>query len=176
MRRIIWIIASITVVAIGLYIYTAGSDTQGDEDETVEAARENSGGTVTEEDLEEFAEQGLNPFGLSKSQEELTDIDYREYIHGMSHQKVDASEKWGFYEITDSRIQWLLDGLGLEDNKRELTDLDVYKDILERWKAGDFSRVDEDHNVIWEMQGGTVGRATGILSPEEEQEYLQSRE
>nr|WP_238482656.1 DUF6241 domain-containing protein [Lederbergia galactosidilytica] len=87
----------------------------------------------------------------------------------MSHQKIIADEKWGFYEITPERIDWLLHGLKQTDFKSA----SLYKDILERWKEGDFSKVDKDHNAIWQLQGGTIGKATGILSPEEEETFLQ---
>ncbi len=53
---------------------------------------------------------------------------------------------------------------------------DVYRDILERWADGDFSRVDQDHNAIWNMQNGTIGKATGILNAEEEKVYKESKQ
>ncbi|MDX1771457.1 MAG: DUF6241 domain-containing protein, partial [Planococcaceae bacterium] len=40
------------------------------------------------------------------------------------------------------------------------------------WEEDDFSRVDEDHNIIWSLQNGTVGRATGILTYEEELRFI----
>jgi hypothetical protein len=49
-------------------------------------------------------------------------------------------------------------------------------DILNRWAEGDFSRADKDHNAIWNVQGGTIGEATGVMSPEEEQQYLETKE
>lgn len=128
-------------------------------------------GNITDEDMEELKAKGLNPFGEDKEQSDLTDYDYQEYIHGMSHQKVKADEKWGFYEITEKRIDWLLEGLDKVEVENKLT----YKTILIKWADGDFSTVDEDHNRIWELQGGNVGKATGILSPEEEQKYIKSQ-
>ncbi|MFV8828220.1 DUF6241 domain-containing protein [Alkalihalobacterium sp. APHAB7] len=42
-----------------------------------------------------------------------------------------------------------------------------------RSTKGDFSQAVYDHNVIWEIQGGTVGKATRLLTEEEEREYIQ---
>jgi hypothetical protein len=33
--------------------------------------------------------------------------------------------------------------------------------------------VGEEHNEIWEMQGGTVGKAYGIASPQEGMAFIQ---
>ncbi|QGS67873.1 hypothetical protein CV093_01335 [Oceanobacillus sp. 143] len=102
---------------------------------------------------------------------ELTAALYNEYIHGMSHQKVRADKKWGFYEIHLERIKWLLEGLDVVSIENGST----YRNILQRWDKGDFSKVDKDHNAIWKIQKGTVGKATGILSLEEEQKYIDSQ-
>ena len=40
--------------------------------------------------------------------------------------------------------------------------------------SSDFSQVDQDHNTVWRLQGGTIGEATGILTPKEEQAYIES--
>ena len=42
---------------------------------------------------------------------------------------------------------------------------------LVRWRP--FSR-DKDHNEIWYMQGGTIGKTTGLLNKNAEAEYLES--
>ncbi|WP_268872885.1 DUF6241 domain-containing protein [Neobacillus fumarioli] len=49
----------------------------------------------------------------------------------------------------------------------------TYKDILERWAAGDFSQIDKDHNTIWDLQGGTIGKATGMATPKEEMAFIE---
>lgn len=40
-------------------------------------------------------------------------------------------------------------------------------EILNRWKKGDFSAVDRDHNIIWNIQDGSVGEAKGIMTKEQ---------
>ncbi len=138
--------------------------------QVLEDDREKIKGVITEDDLTHFQEQGLNPFGTEEKISELKDVHYKEFIHGMSHQKVRAKKKWGFYELHPARIQWLLNGLNEIDLKHE----DIYEEILRKWEREDFSEIDKDHNAIWKLQGGNVGKATGILSPEEEQDYIES--
>jgi hypothetical protein len=41
---------------------------------------------------------------------------------------------------------------------------------LHSWKENNFSSAVSDYNRIWKLQGGTVGKATGLLTPEEEAE------
>ncbi|WP_456273111.1 DUF6241 domain-containing protein [Bacillus sp. AK031] len=111
-----------------------------------------------------------NPFGepfLSPLNEGII----QQYIHAMSHQKVEADKKWSFYRMTDERILYLLGELDKGDYKHE----QIYRDILIKWHEGNFSEADHDHNEIWTMLGGTVGRAEGLLSNEEEQAYLRKQ-
>ncbi|MBS4199191.1 hypothetical protein KHA93_05920 [Bacillus sp. FJAT-49732] len=128
---------------------------------------------ITDEDIE-ITETEKNPFGQSLSIEEVEDDDILRYIHLMSHQKVKSQEKWGgFYLITDERIDWLIEAVELDNMKLKYKK--VYFDILERWKKGDFSRIDKDHNVVWGFQGGNVGAAEGIMDPEEEKAFIESQ-
>lgn len=139
--------------------------------EEIQEQRQEIDGTISEADLTTFKEKGLNPFGEKTKMGDLTDIRYQEYIHGMSHQKVKASKKWGFYEIHPQRIKWLLEGLDKVDIKHE----QVYRNILEKWSEGNFASADDDHNAIWGLQGGTVGKAIGVMTKEEEQRYVNSK-
>ncbi|MRG84950.1 DUF6241 domain-containing protein [Salinibacillus xinjiangensis] len=138
----------------------------------ITAEREDIQGTITKEDLKEFEEQGENPFGTKTQMNEMQDEHFQEFIHGMSHQKVRAEKKWGFYELHPQRVEWLLAALDEVDVHFEET----YREILEKWQQQNFSEVDDDHNAIWRIQNGTIGKATGILSAEEEQEYIESQQ
>lgn len=101
---------------------------------------------------------------------DVNDDNIQEIIHSMSHQKVKADEKWGNILITKESIQYLLEVV--KENENILDYSDTYLDILNRWYEGDFSKADKDHNAIWELQGGSIGKATGLLTPLEEQEYI----
>lgn len=91
-------------------------------------------------------------------------------IHGMSHQKVHAEDKWGFLPMTQERIERLI--VVVEANKKSYNNPETYLKILNRWSKSDFSHADFDHNLIWDLQDGTVGRAYGTLSIEEERDFI----
>lgn len=142
------------------------------EDEEIEEIEESEvQSSITDDDLEETEEKDLNPFGEEKKLEYLDDNDYANYIHGMSHQKVMSQEKWINYEMTQERIDWLLEGL--ENSK--VPNAEVYKDILVRWQAGDFSQAVNDHNTVWAIQGGTIGEAYDLLSDKDEKDFIKDK-
>lgn len=91
-------------------------------------------------------------------------------LHKMTHQKVAASEKWGAIEMTEENINEALTA-AKSLNIRERA---WFIDMVERWKAGDFSSIVEDHNMIWEYQGGSIGKAVDALSPSEEQKFIKN--
>lgn len=123
---------------------------------------------TTKEEIAEEEQVELNPFGGEEAPEDMTIELTLEYIHHMSHQKVVADVKWGFFEITDERIHWLLDAV----EQSNFPQKEQYEDLLNRWAKGDFSQIVEDHNFVWRLQDGTIGKATGILSKEEEEAYI----
>lgn len=166
-NKILWSMVIIVVVIIGAFVFYIFSDSQKNTDPPkarIFIEDEHS----AELDQELDADPNLNPFCEKEQLEELTDDEYRKYLHGMSHQKVIADEKWSFYEMTPKRINWLIEGLNIAD----LDDRSVYRDILLRWQQGDFSQADQDHNTIWRLQGGTIGVATGVMTAEQEESYL----
>ncbi|WP_175615379.1 DUF6241 domain-containing protein [Piscibacillus halophilus] len=175
-----WLIGIVLVLGVGVGIFFgvgAYLDEQFTEDEPrtddAEGEEEQRVRELSEEKFENSEnDEDLNPFGDRFGSESLTDGQIQEYLHKMAHQKVEASEKWGFYLITDERIEWLQEGIN--ESGDELAHRDLYESILSRWAAGDFSQADQDHNAIWELQGGTIGRATGVLSQQEEEAYINS--
>ncbi|MFJ7183261.1 DUF6241 domain-containing protein [Lysinibacillus xylanilyticus] len=104
-----------------------------------------------------------------------------EVIQEMAHQKVIAKTKEGSIMITPERIDTLIQMVeGNKDKyeRRAMSDkyapYEIYLDILKRWKKGDFSTVDVDHNILMIIQGGKPpeGLATGIASEEQEIDYI----
>lgn len=134
----------------------------------VNAIVEEEGKDIEDERVEEIA--NLNPFGDDLTPEKIDIGRTQDYIHKMSHQKIRADVKHGFYEITDERIDWLLEAVRLHDFPQK----SLYEGILVRWQEGDFSQVVEDHNSIWRLQDGEIGQATGTLSADEEETYIQN--
>ncbi|MDS9471613.1 DUF6241 domain-containing protein [Sporosarcina pasteurii] len=100
----------------------------------------------------------------------LAEENVQQAIHDMSHQKVLADQKWGFLPLTQERVLRLIEVVEL--NQNNYIHADVYLSILKRWEKNDFSQVDSDHNAIWNLQNGTIGKAYGIMSVEEEREYI----
>jgi hypothetical protein len=108
-----------------------------------------------------------NPFNHKKK---LNEVHVANYIHWMSHQKVKAESKWTHYKMTPERIDWLLEKVQEAEYKHE----EVYVEILTKWQNGDFSTADLDHNRVWSLLNGTIGKATGVMTEEEEKEYLKN--
>lgn len=163
------IIGSVLLVtALGVYI-ALGSLNQNPFDK--EANQYNNASTAgVESNSSQKISGDENPFG-EKVSTPLSEGLMQQYIHAMSHQKVEADEKWSFFEITDDRIDFLLSQLEVSKYKHEHT----YKEILISWKDGDFSEAVNHHNAVWRIQEGTVGLATGLLSSKEEESYIKSR-
>ncbi|WP_066187982.1 DUF6241 domain-containing protein [Gracilibacillus timonensis] len=174
-----WLLGILLLVLIGVVVYIvvdiqsgATSKPEASTEEAQQKEEEPKESEIVElsEEKEESNEAGesFNPFGDAMNEEELTEKELQKYLNYMAHQKIYAEEIWGFYEITPERIAFLLEVLDTQDYPHE----DVYRDILDRWEAGDFSQAVSDHNRVWNLQGGTVGEATRLLTEEEEQAIL----
>ena len=48
----------------------------------------------------------------------------------------------------------------------------TYADILERWKQGQYEKMDEDHNKIWKLQSGNLGEGKRVMSEAEQKELI----
>ena len=122
---------------------------------------------------EEYQEQTKN-IGGQNFELELTDTttegEIIEIMHKMTHQKVKAEDKWGAIPLSEHTVSQVLEFL---QNSNFASTEDLI-DIAEKWKKGDFQTVDYDHNYFWQWQGGTVGRAYGIMSSAEEEEFIKN--
>lgn len=97
---------------------------------------------------------------------------FADAIHYMTHQKIYATAKWGSLEITDERIDSMLETL----DKTDFVDEEFYRETLDAWKSGDFSNAVEVHNYIWEQKDGNIGQAQRLLTEEEEQAYIEANQ
>jgi Family of unknown function (DUF6241) len=171
-KLVFGILGSVLLLTVlGVYI-TVGSLDQSSSGAGNGSPAETSGGAaeVSSTDEAKGTEVSKNPFE-NDVKTPLSEKLVQQYIHAMSHQKVQAEEKWSFFKITDERIDFLLNQL--EVNKYEHEDL--YASILNSWKDGDFSEAVKHHNAVWRLQDGTIGIATGILSAEAEEAFLQKQ-
>jgi hypothetical protein len=167
-RYLIWSMAFLLVVGVGTFGFYKHYSAKESE---VEGSIVTSSGKKIDETIEESMKSD-NPEKVDVSK---IDYDYwKEYrviatMHEMTHQKVVADEKWGATQITEERVNMLYNIVKHSTYKEKLTLLK----ILSKWKAGDFHTVDSDHNTLWKIQDGTIGEATGILSEEEEQNFIE---
>ncbi|WP_142920459.1 DUF6241 domain-containing protein [Peribacillus asahii] len=120
------------------------------------------------------AEEQTARIGGATSKTGLTD-DSGEYevisvMHKMTHQKVASEDKWGAVQMTSSNIDEVMAIVEANDFKNE----DSLLNILKKWKREDFDAVVQDHNYFWELQNGTIGKAYGKLSEEEEAKFIEN--
>lgn len=101
----------------------------------------------------------------------LDEVQFQVKLHHMTHQKIEATEKRGEIQMTEARIEEMQKILYA--NKDAYKQYDFYEQSLAAWKDGDFSNAVSVHNTIWEWHNGTVGRATGLLSKEEEADFVE---
>jgi hypothetical protein len=93
-------------------------------------------------------------------------------VHNMTHQKVKADKKWGSSEITAEKVQKLYDVIQKSDFKNQ-SNKTMLLGILEPWTRKDFTNSVSAHNRIWSYQNGNIGKATRLLTPQEELEYIE---
>ncbi|MEH7247123.1 DUF6241 domain-containing protein [Neobacillus niacini] len=130
---------------------------------------------VTTKEAETKIEKGFEApvsSNVPEKYETMTEGELIQEVHNMTHQKVKADKKWGSSEITADKIQLLYDVIKIKDFKKG-NNKQMLLDILEPWKKKDFSNAVSAHNRIWSYQKGNIGKATRLLSPQEELEYIE---
>ncbi|ANU22530.1 DUF6241 domain-containing protein [Planococcus donghaensis] len=152
------------LVVGGYYFFTQGSSTGGNITKVAEEIEENDNKAVAAEKEDEQADSN----DLKMSEGEL-----QVYMHQMTHQKIAASKKKGAVEMTPEHIEGLLTIVNAYAGDYKHSDF--YLATLEKWKEGDFSNTVNVHNTIWDWHGGTVGRATGFMTPEQEQGFVERK-
>ncbi|SEI89523.1 hypothetical protein SAMN04488127_0730 [Bhargavaea ginsengi] len=113
---------------------------------------------------------GLDRVGLNGNSAEAQIL---EVMHQMTHQKIAANQKWGAVPMTTRNIEQLE---SIVSNSDKIRTPEVQKELLAiiaKWERGDFNEADNDHNYIWDLQDGTLGKARGLLSKEEELKFIE---
>lgn len=157
-KKKIGIISIIAVTVIFGYFYL--------KKETVKLSKTTSSNGEIEVQVHETKNTIENEFPM-----DMAEGSVQSSIHMMSHQKVLSEQKWGALPLTPERVKRLIQVV--EQNSGEYEHEDLYLEILYEWEKGFFVNVVYAHNAIWGLQEGTVGRAYGNASPEEELEYIQ---
>jgi len=100
----------------------------------------------------------------------------QEVMQNMAHQKIVADTKEGSIMITPERIDTLIQMV--EENKDTFEHDETYLEILNRWREGDFSMVDHDHNLLVYIQSqyttpkSISGFAKDVATEEQEINYI----
>ncbi|GAE93296.1 hypothetical protein JCM21714_2367 [Gracilibacillus boraciitolerans JCM 21714] len=167
-----WIVAlGLGVAVLGLAIFVGFAllsendveeTRQAELTETESAAEQESKKTEEEASIEEEVQE-------VNAEKILSESAYMDTLHQMTHQKIYADQKWGAVEITEERMELMLN-IAEESN---FTHRDFYIETLTSWQNDNFSNAVEVHNYIWEQQNGTIGRATRMLTDEEQQQYIE---
>lgn len=108
---------------------------------------------------------GINDIYFTSS---TTEDKVLETMNRMTHQKIEAKEKWGFVLMSEKNIEIVYETI----SESHYENKEILLEIATKWLNGDFSEVDKDHNTIWGLQGGTIGEATGLLTEEEENKLI----
>ena len=166
MKTWIWIIFFVILIGatIGLtysvYKMFDGNDTQKAASSSKQASK-----------VDEFKEQTKKIGGVTYDLNLSESPEEREVIvamHHMTHQKVKADKKWGAKPMIPETINEIFDIVSNSDFARK----EELLAILERWKNGDFSLADVDHNYFWGYQNGNTGKAYGLMNEAEERRFI----
>ena len=98
------------------------------------------------------------PDGEMPAYESMSEVELLQEVHGMTHQKVKAEQKWGSSEVTRDKVIKLNEVVKNKEFKNNRIRSMLLK-ILEPWTNGDFSNALTAHNDIWEYKDGTIGKA-----------------
>lgn len=168
------------IAAFGVLILIAASvlfyyykDTSEKTSIDVEAAGtkgDSSNQTEAKSELEKRFEQET-PQDEMPNYKKMSEKELLNEVHEMTHQKVKAEQKWGASEITKDKVAVLYDIIKARDFKDGKIK-SMLLDILEPWLSGNFTNAVTAHNSIWTYQDGNVGKATRLLTPEEEEKFV----
>lgn len=173
MKKVLIITAVFLSVAVlgvfGFYKYLVYQDEQNQ----LEIEKKAEAAGISEEEFKEQTQLiGGISYEVSLDQDSTAD-DVISVMHKMTHQKVRAEDKWGAIPMTEDTIKQVYDAV----SKKDFDDMELKEDlmyILEKWQNNDFRSVDEDHNFFWKYQDGTIGRAYGTMSRDEELEFIRN--
>ncbi|GIO24301.1 DUF6241 domain-containing protein [Oceanobacillus sp. J11TS1] len=177
MKKILIVSIIILIVAIGAGIaffmnsMDAAEEQLSPEEYMETGGSEENAEEVTEEEKTELEEvlDGIEKEKLKLNiHEDSTQEEAVKVMHEMVHQKVRAEEKWGRVPMHPETIDQVYNVISNSnfDNKHELLL------IAESWKDGNFDAAHFDHNYLWSLQGGTIGKAYENLPINEEIQYI----
>ena len=168
----ILIVASIVLAVLlggfyGAYKFINSEAVSGSKQEYVDAEAVDNSTSPKQEESEQTDKIGGVQYDIGIDHT-ISEYKVIEVMHKMTHQKVKSEEKWGTIPMVPNTINRVYEIVNNSDFDRK----DQLLAILEKWKTGNFTEVNNDHNYFWQYQGGTVGQAHGILSKAEEETFI----
>jgi len=82
-----------------------------------------------------------------------------------------ARDKWGYLTLNDENIFTILTELAAVENPSFVEKRMI--EMLSNWYHGDVGSIDKDHNFLWDWEGGTIGKASGMDWDGVEEDILQ---
>ncbi|MFS0781664.1 DUF6241 domain-containing protein [Bacillus sp. 1P06AnD] len=170
-KRVLTLIIVCFAIALGIGVYFAIHYI--DQSDSATSKKGIDFSSVSKETAKRLQkENDRSQTSFEQMNEESSEERIVEAMHKMSHQKVEANTKWGALQMNEANINEIANILA--NTKTSLPHKEQLERIIEKWKSGDFSSADKDHNYIWKLQDGNIGKATGVLSAEEEQEFIKA--
>jgi len=80
-------------------------------------------------------------------------------VHDMANSLIKSDHIWYTLSINKATVEELMK---LINSIEECEEKSVLLRIAEGWKKGDFTNIQHDHNEVWNMLDGTIGKATGV--------------
>lgn len=79
-------------------------------------------------------------------------------IHEMANSLILAEDNkiWGKVKVNKDSISELLKML---NTSKAFEEKDTFIAIAKKWQKGDFSTIVDDHNMVWKILKGTIGKA-----------------
>lgn len=162
----IFLIIIVVVAVLGGAGYYAFQSLSAPPEEEIDAAAQQAARHLDQ------AEQSDAPkSGAATAEVGLSETEFQIHLHQMTHQKIVASKKRGAIEMTPETIDNMLKIA--RANEEVYEESEFYEKTLTAWEQGDFTNSINVHNTIWEWHDGTVGRATGLMTPEQEARYVE---
>jgi hypothetical protein len=102
-----------------------------------------------------------------------TELEVVNVMHEMANTLIIADDNkiWGKQEVNKNSV---LELLNMIESTEDFNKKAIVTEIAKKWEMGNFDNVVLDHNIVWGILDGTVGRANevNVAAVAEAKEYL----
>lgn len=146
------IVGAVAVVGLAGYAFTASA-------ESSKMTNEKFDTLVTKDAAGRYTLRGGASYGTITITTERSIV---VEMHEIANNYIIADEIRGKREMTQEGLNTLILELLTVDKPEEYPHKEHLLDILSIWKQGEFFMLANDHNYVWGLLDGTVGKATGV--------------